>query len=424
MDAHTSSEGHLLQEGRQSTLGIPFSSRLDAELAAIIHKLEQLYSEGRRTFVVVTHRDPDADAIAGCLGMDRLIRGVLPGDVTIRWMHDGELCSSLRRACGRTTESIRNLQGVFEGSPEGAVAVIVVDQPGLHSRAVLPCSLELDSALGNREADIILDHHGESRMHDGAVCAPECGCTAALVYRLLQLAQNHERYRVTSFSQDEASRLALLVNVGARTDAGQSIVGPLPEHVSPFVAWAVANTEGGFALADAKPFDILASRHGQLVENAKRESLVYDGVDIDGVITRLVLAYAGVADSAHCIGACASKLFEYERAKNQGDASAIPLAVVVCGIIRPDSQPEAAVVHAGERVQISIRTDPLVDAEFIAERISTAGGGRAGAAAAQINVPQKYDSLSDSLYVSRLLELLEVKLTWPEQYSWNLDARS
>lgn len=423
MDAHAVSEGHLFQEGRHSTLGSPFSQSIDAELAAVLGKLVRLYEEGRRTFVIVTHRDPDADAIAGCLGMDRLIRGLLPSDVTIRWMHDGELCSSLRGVVARKTESITGLPGVFEGAPEGSVAVVVVDQPGLHSCAVLPRSMRLDPVLGNREADIIVDHHGDSLLHDGAVCVPESGSTAALVYRLLQLAHNHERYQRASFSDQENARFALLLNVGARTDAGQNVVGPLAKDVSPYVSWVVRETEGNFSTADAKAFDVLAASHGALLETAKREALVFDGVDIDGVLTQLVLAYAGVADSAHCIGACASKLFDHERAKTKGAASHLPLAVVVCGIIRPEDQQGAEVVHAGERVQISIRTDLMVDAEFIAERISAAGGGRAGAAAAQISVPKKYDSLSDSFYVAKLLELLEVKLTWPEQYSWNLDAR-
>ena len=96
----------------------------------------------------------------------------------------------------------------------------------------------------------------------------------------------------------------------------------------------------------------------------------------------------------------------------------------MCGLIRLDEKTSDEVVRAGERVQISIRTEPPVDAELIAQSISAAGGGRIGAAAVQLAVPENYDHVKDELYVSRLLALLEVKLTWPEKFSWNLDARS
>jgi hypothetical protein len=185
----------------------------------------------------------------------------------------------------------------------------------------------------------------------------------------------------------------------------------------------VESTKSAFREADARAFDVLASGHAHLVKRAHRGALVYDGIEIQGVSARLVLSYAGSAESAHCIGACASKLFDLECAKQRPDEKGLPIAVVVCGIIRTESHDGSKVVRAGERVQVSIRTQPPVDAEHIAHVISEAGGGRTGAAAAQIAVPARYDKFSDAFYVERLLELLEVKLTWPEQFSWNLDAR-
>lgn len=425
MDAYTSrSTGDLHRDGRIPTSGNPFSAQLDTELLSIIAKLEELYREGKRTFVIVTHRDPDADAIAGCLGMERLIRGILPSDVMIKWMHDGELCASLAKTCGRVTESITHLPSVIEASPEGSVAVVVVDQPGLHSCAVLPPAMRYGSQLGNREADIILDHHGEERYQHGAIALPESGCTAALIYRLLQLAREHEGFKSSISSSEDEARFALLVNVGARTDAGQNIFGTLAESVSPFVAWAVRSTEGKFPSSDAQAFDVLASQRADLLDSAKRDAHIYHGVEIDGVPTHLVVAYAGVAESTHCIGACASKMFDFERERARVECGGLPVAVVVCGIIRPESKLDAEVVHAGERVQISIRTEPAIDAELIAAEISSGGGGRVGAAAAQLTVPKRYDSVTDELFVERLIELLEVKLTWPEKYNWKLDARS
>jgi hypothetical protein len=283
--------------------------------------------------------------------------------------------------------------------------------------------MRLDPAIGNREADILLDHHGDARHQDGAVCEPESGCTSALVYRVLQLAENHERYKRTKFSDEDNARLALLVNVGARTDAGQNVTGALSKSVSRYVSWAVESTGGAFREEDARAFDVLAARHANLVERAQGGALVYQGVEIEGAKAHLVLAYAGIAESAHCIGACASKVFELECAKQPHYEQGLPVVVVVCGIIRPEIGEASEVVNAGERVQVSIRTQPPVDAEHIANVISAAGGGRTGAAAAQLAVPKRYDKLSDDFYVERLLELLEVKLTWPERFSWNLDAR-
>lgn len=421
MDVCASSE--KLTKERVSTPEAPFSQELDSELVSIISRLHDLYTEGKRTFAIVTHRDPDSDAMAGCLGLDRLIRGILPGDVSTRWMHDGSLCASLQKACGRASESIKNLPSLLETAPSNSVAIIVVDQPGLHTCAVLPKEMQLDTRIDNREADIVLDHHGDPRHEPGVISAPESGCTAALIYRLLQLAQNHDRYRHTQFSREEDERLALLVNVGARTDAGQSVTAPLSETASPFVRWVVEKTEGRFDKSLAATFDVLGAHHSGLIATASADAHIYHGVLINDVLTHLVVSFAGVADSAHCIGACASKMLLLEREKQQLNKSTYPVAVVVCGLIRGDDNATGEVVRAGERVQVSIRTEPPVDAEFIAQTISSAGGGRIGAAAVQLAVPDSYDSVEDELYASRLLALLEVKLTWPDKFSWDLDAQ-
>jgi hypothetical protein len=247
MDVKRYASAQFQQSARgPSTAESPFSPQLDADLVSIIRKVEQLYAEGKRTFVIVAHRDPDADAMAGCLGMDRLIRGLLPEDISIRWMHDGCLSDCLRQVCVAPTEPVSALPGVFEAAPPGSVAVIVVDQTGLHSSAVLPSSVESNLRLKTREADIVLDHHGGARHEPGFISAPEAGCTAALVYRLLELAKNHERFRNVQHSPEDEARFALLVNMGARTDASQNVIGPLSEAVSSHVRWAVNITGGAF----------------------------------------------------------------------------------------------------------------------------------------------------------------------------------
>ncbi|MEY4668580.1 MAG: hypothetical protein RL518_1279 [Pseudomonadota bacterium] len=386
----------------------PFSPQLDAALASIIVKLEELYNQGKRTFVIVPHRDPDADAMAGCVGMDRLIRGVLPDNASVRWMHDGQLCASLREVCERPTEPISSLPGLVDESPHGTVAIIVVDQTGLHSPTVLPAEVGSNGLLETREADIILDHHGATRDEPGRLSAPEAGCTAALVYRLLELAQNHERFRRLTFCPEEEARFALLVNVGARTDASQNVSGPLSECVSPYVRWAVEKTEGCFDPAACRSFDVLAAHHDGLVRIAQAEAKVYPNVLINGVQAHLVVSYTGVAESVHCIGACADHLFSFEKKRYlHGD---LPIAVVICGVIQLSSTDSEEVVHGGERIHVSVRTESPVDAEHIAELISASGGGRLGAAAAQLTVPEMFENMRVDEYMARLLAYLEMKI--------------
>lgn len=394
-----------------STTQSPFSAQLDADLASIILKLEQLYSQGKRTFVIVAHRDPDADAMAGCFGMDRLIRGILPGDVAVRWMHDGTLSDSLRRVCGASTEPVSALPALFEAVPQETVAIVVVDQTGLHSSAVLPPNLKSDIRLQSREADVILDHHGDARHEPGIISAPEVGCTAALVYRLVELARNHERFRQVPWSAEEESRFALLVNIGARTDASQKVAGPLAEGVPLHVRWAVDSTEGRFDPSGCQPFDVLAGHHEGLVRYAREHTRVYPNVLIRGVSARLLVSYAGVAESAHCVGACADLLHAAERSRHQADG--LPIAMVVCGVIQPASETGRASVHTGERIHISVRTEVPVDAEHIAETISVHGGGRVGSAAAQLTVPEMCEDMPVDEYMLLLMSYIEMRLLWP-----------
>jgi len=418
MDVKRYASAQFQQNARgPSTAECPFSPQLDADLVSIIRKVEQLYAEGKRTFVIVAHRDPDADAIAGCLGMDRLIRGLLPEDITIRWMHDGCLSDCLRQVCVAPTEPISALSGVFESAPQGSVAVIVVDQTGLHSSAVLPGNLGRDVRLKAREADIVLDHHGGARHEPGVISAPEAGCTAALVYRLLELAKNHERFRYVQHSPEDEARLALLVNMGARTDASQKVVGPLSETVSPHVRWAVNITEGRFDPSLCSSFDVLAGHHQELVLHAQANTNVYPHANLQGVITRVVVSYAGVADSVHCIGACADRLLVEER--ERGPMDGLPIAVVVCGVIQPPGAPPGVMVHKGERIHVSVRTEKPVDAAHMAELISVSGGGRVGSAAAQLSVPEMCDDMPVDRYMVLLLSYIEMKLIWTPASWWH-----
>jgi nanoRNase/pAp phosphatase (c-di-AMP/oligoRNAs hydrolase) len=163
----------------------PFRCDTDSHLVDQLVRIKELYDEGKRSFVIATHRDPDSDAIAACLGMDYLIRALIPGSVSIRWMHDGTLCAYLKEVSGKTTEPIANLEALIE---DQSVAIVVVDQPDLNLCTMLPRALREDSRFRNRSADIVLDHHGEARYDQGRVSFPDAGSTAALVCRLLDLA--------------------------------------------------------------------------------------------------------------------------------------------------------------------------------------------------------------------------------------------
>lgn len=407
------------QTRRDPRLEPPFSPALDAHLVGLILKLQKLYDSGKRDFVIVTHRDPDPDAIAGCLGMERLARGVLPHDITVQWMHDGALCPLVRKTCRHGSESIAKLPLILQ-TPEGAerTAVILVDQPHLDSAAVLPAVMRGQRILGQFTPDITLDHHGEDRFDDGVVVAGSVGSTAVLVQRLLELAKSHSRFCYAQHSAEDDAELALYINLGARTDAGVDVVGELPDSASTFLQWANQETRPFVNPAIAAQFDLLGEHHGFLVASARRNAEVYHGVVIGDHPTHLVLTFAGVADTSHCIGACASKVMDFER---NVDTGGLPVAVVVCGIVRAEDDLSHK-LHAGDLVHISIRTDEPVSAELIAHILSVGGGGRPGAASAQIRIPRSYDAEREELFLRDCLKLMAVKLTWNEKFSWTLDC--
>jgi nanoRNase/pAp phosphatase (c-di-AMP/oligoRNAs hydrolase) len=411
----SASIGHVRRDSRHET---PFSPTLDANLVGLILKLQKLYDSGKRDFVIVTHRDPDPDAIAGCLGMERLIRGILPPDITVQWMHDGALCPLVRKTCRHVSESIAKLPLLLE-TPEGVerTAVILVDQPLLDLPSVLPPVMQRQKILSQYKPDITLDHHGEDRFDDGVVVAVSAGSTAVLVQRLLELAKSHSRFCHARTSAEDDAELALFINIGARTDAGVAVVGTLPENASKYLTWVDQETQALVDPAVAARFDLLDEHHAFLVAAARRNAQVYHGVYIGEHPVHLVLTFAGVADTSHCIGACATKVMDSERNSETGG---LPVAVVVCGIVR-EQEDLSHRLHAGDLVHISIRTDEPVSAALIAHILSVGGGGRPGAASAQIRIPRWYDAEREELFLRDCLALMAVKLTWNEKFTWTLD---
>jgi nanoRNase/pAp phosphatase (c-di-AMP/oligoRNAs hydrolase) len=394
----------------------PFPCDMDGHLLDQIVRIRELYDEGKRSFVIATHRDPDPDAIAGCLGMEYLIRAVTPGPVSIRWMHEGTLSSALKHVTGKTTEPIAHLESAIE---DHAVAIVVVDQPDLNLCTMLPQSLRDDARFKNRFPDIVLDHHGEARYDQGRISFPEAGSTAALVCRLLDLAHMYSLVPKSLVLDDVANRLPLLLNMGARTDAGVSVVGELPSSVSPYTRWVVEQTQAKVDPADAALFDILKTHDSHLLEKARAHERVRKGIVIGGVLAEVVLTHAGVADSPHCVGACASELFREKLAHRKGPERVV---VIMFGIIRPEGAQEMHELHKGETIHVSIRTEEGISAEHIARRLSSIGGGRPSAAGFQLQVPENFEHVSDEIFLGHCLSLASVKLTWREQFSWNLDT--
>jgi len=395
----------------------PFRCDTDSHLVDQLVRIKELYDEGKRSFVIATHRDPDSDAIAACLGMDYLIRALIPGPVSIRWMHDGTLCAYLKEVSGKTTEPIANLEALIE---DQSVAIVVVDQPDLNLCTMLPRALREDSRFRNRSADIVLDHHGEARYDQGRVSFPDAGSTAALVCRLLDLAHFYSLTPKSLVLDGVDSRLPLLLNMGARTDAGISVMGELPSSVSDYTRWVVEQTQARVDPKDAALFDVLKAHDGQLLKTARTHARVRKGIALEGVTAEVVVTHAGVADSPHCIGACASELFREKLAEKQGAARVV---VVMFGIIRPDGAAESHELHKGETIHVSIRSEEGISAEKIAQRLSSDGGGRPSAAGFQIEVPDNFENVSDEVFLGHCLSLANAKLTWREQFSWTLDTK-
>lgn len=393
----------------------PFRRETDLHLRNFTSHLTELYNQGKRSFVIVTHRDPDADSMAGCLGLDILIRSTLADKVQVRWMHDGALSDPLRDACGRGTESIANLECLLE---DPSVAIFVVDQPELNRCTVLPEVMRGNPVLATRKADGVLDHHCQEAFEPGVVVFPLAGSTASLVWRALELRGEDSLFPVSHTFRDDMWRLAFLANMGARTDAGMPVLGELSHCASPYVKWVVGETQWAVAPAQADRFDILKSQGGKPLSIAHATRQTFEGANFEGVEARVILAHAGVVDSKHCIGACASALFQEESADLQR-----PVVVVVFGIIDPGCNgcvPEHA---ARETIQSSIRTSQGISAEKIAQKLAHDGGGGPAAAAFQMHRPQVLAAVRDDQFLKYCLDFAGFILRSKQPFSLKLSSK-
>ena len=393
----------------------PFRCETDTHLRNFTAHLSELYAQGKRSFIIATHRDPDADSIAGCLGLDILIRSTLAAKVQIRWMHDGVLSESLREACGRGTESIKDLERSLD---DPSVAIFVVDQPELNRCTVLSEAMRANPAFATRKADGILDHHCQEAYGPGVVVYPPAASTASLVWRALELRSEESQFPLSLTFREDMRRLAFLANMGARTDAGVPVFGELSCAASPYLKWVVGETQWAVASTEADRFDILKSQGGKPLSIAHATRQAFEGVILEGIKARVVLAHAGVVDSKHCIGACASALFQEESAGSQG-----PVVVVVFGIIDPGCNGSVPEHAERETIQSSIRTSQGISAEKIAQKLAHDGGGGPAAAAFQMYRPEVFASVRDDQFLSYCLDFAGFLLRSKHQFALKLSSK-
>jgi nanoRNase/pAp phosphatase (c-di-AMP/oligoRNAs hydrolase) len=207
--------------------------------------------------------------------------------------------------------------------------------------------------------------------------------------------------------------------MGARTDAGISVNGDVPQNASIFTRWVVEQTQAKVNPKDAALFDVLKGQDGRLLATAREHQQVHNDVVFEGIRAKIVISHAGMAHSPHCIGACASELFKEALSRKE---SVAPLVVVLFGIIRPNGGVESHSLHTGETIHVSIRSEEGISAEKIAQRLSSEGGGRPCAAGFQLHVPGSFDNVDDREFLNHCLNLARIKLTWQDQFSWKLDT--
>lgn len=382
----------------------PFAEMADPYIREAIEKMRSHYAQGTRDFVVVTHRNPDADSIAGCLGAKRLIEGMLPADARIRVLHDGILGEPLKSLSGLSCEPVGNLTAVLEQEASGRrVCIILVDQPTLSSHWVLPTEMRGSELIRRRSADIVFDHHGEQRLGNGCVIVPQAGSAAALIARTLQVAAKGHYGERSRLDLIHDARLALFISAGARIDACVSPEEALSPSASPSLQWLDQLTSTLVPREKLSHFALSNSEGENLERTCFRTARVVVAGLLAEAVADLSVAYAGIFSDTNSIGACATSFFK--RLKECYPMEH-PLAVVVFGLIRsPDAQVgDDYMIRGGQIVHFSVRTEASIDAGRIAQHISESGGGRDVCAGAEEVVSCDEGPIKEFAFVEEKLD--------------------
>lgn len=398
----------------------PLPLEVDRSLIGMNNQIESLYREGRRTFTILTHDYPDPDAAAGALGMKHLLQLVLPGDVRVRSMSIGHIGKEYTVEGRFAPEAIDGLLALY-GSVENArqSALVLVDQPTIRSERVLPGRILRSKELFlPQEADVVLDHHSGTRVQSpGVVSVESAGSTSALILRALQLATEQRGLSPSECQWHKDANLALLMNIGAWTDACIPLSNwGNPRALPKIVEWVHEHTNGRFKASQIKDFD-LSGCFEQFYLNANKTRTECGPVMIDGKPCNVVLAFVGSVRDPNQLGAFAS---EYIRGQLGLLSTDVPLALAVFGLIR-NAEEEPEDVLANEQVRVSIRRYGDVCSDRIGKLISETSGGRDAGAVADLYVPLGLHAQAKDTFVGSCLRYLEAKLKGDAALDWEKD---
>jgi len=390
----------------------PLPQRINLSLYGLLLSIELLHREQHKTnFAIITHRDPDADAIGSMLGMRTLLTGMLP-ECSVGLFHDVSATSSphTKKLAQFGAERLEKLAAILSDQDRAREwAVVLVDQPSVYSPQVSSARNALP-----READIILDHHGQSYSRDGIVIEPRAGSASALMLRALQIATQSE---MISDSWTHDSRLLSFLVGGAEIDAGISQneeIRSLNAASFPIVDWVRS-------CASAEEHKVELERLRQRLDLSKYSQELLDyaqGHKVDLGSCKLVLpgydksvnceiAYAGVASDRTLLADCADRL-----GKQAFSVVSAPTILLVFGLIRKDSESERGSLRDGENIQAVIRANAVdIPVDAIAKLLSPSGGGRPGAGAAPLAVPNTLKgTISPRAFLSEATRMVRQRL--------------
>ncbi len=375
----------------------------------MIEQIENLYRDGKQTFVVMTHDYPDPDAAAGMLGMKHLLQLVLPKQAQVRLMSIGHIGGEYSNNGRFVTEGIEKIFDLY-GTPVGArqSALILVDQPTINCSRVLPNEIRRSEKLFlPPEADIILDHHrGIDTQSAGVVSVGIAGSTSALLLRALQLASERRGLNERESDWYKDTTLALLLNTGAWTDAciPLSLWGS-PEGLPDVVRWVHEQTKSRLDASQVKDFD-LSPCFREFYLNASKTWTICGPIVVDGRSCNVILAFVGLVRDPNQLGAFAS---EYMREQINLAPQDLPFALAVFGVIR-STDANLENIFPNESIRVSIRRHGDVCSDRIGKLLSEVAGGGEASAVADLNVAPGSQAHQKDTFVGSCLRYLEAKL--------------
>jgi hypothetical protein len=366
----------------------PLPERINLSLYGLLLSIELLHREQHKTnFAIITHRDPDADAIGSMLGMRALLTGMLP-DRVVSLFHDVSATSSphTKKLAQFGAARLEKLATILS-DPEQARewAVILVDQPSVYSPQVSSSMNALP-----HEADIILDHHGHAYSRDGVVIEPRAGSSSALMLRALQIATQSE---MISDSWTHDSRLLSFLVSGAEIDAGISQnaeIRSLNATSFPIVDWVrscASAQEHKVELERLRQRLDLSKYSQELLDHAQHHKMELGSCKLSlpghDKSVNCEISYAGAASDRTLLADCADRL-----SKQVFSATSTPTILLVFGVIRREGESQRGSLRDGENIQAVIRANSVdIPVDAIAKLLSSTGGGRPGAGAAPLAVP-------------------------------------